>query len=173
MWWRYESFDTLPSSETGDEVSIIEFSADGVARGPAKRVPRVTRAENEWWSRLTPQQFYVTRHGSTDPSFSGTYFSMHSDGLFHCVCCGNALFSSDTKYDSGTGWPAFRAPVAIENVRIVETTGLSREAGLQSGIEALCKLCDAHLGHIFGDGPAPGRLRYCINESALRFEPKS
>lgn len=147
-------------------VMIIEYSDAGERLG-AKRVAKIERSEQEWWSQLTPQQFYVTRKKRTDEPFTGTYFRMHDKGLFRCVCCGTAVFSSDAKYDSGTGWPSFWQPVASENIREVIEAGVP----LSSGHEIVCRRCDGHLGHVFDDGPRPTGLRYCINESSLKFVP--
>ncbi|MEO8100810.1 MAG: peptide-methionine (R)-S-oxide reductase MsrB [Acidobacteriota bacterium] len=163
LWRRNAGFAGLPAASAGP---LVDFSDDGIRQGAANPQTLV-RADSEWFTRLTPQQYYVTRMKATDPAFSGTMFRTHEKGLFRCVCCGNAVFRSEDKYDSGTGWPSFSAPIAIQNVR---TAG---ESSLRSGIEVLCSRCEAHLGHIFGDGPAPGHLRYCINESALRFVPRT
>ena len=154
----------LPTSNSGNLVLIMRFSDAGQKLG-VELLPKIVLSESDWWSRLTPQQFYVTRKHTTDAPFTGTYYRMHDTGLFRCICCENALFSSDAKYDSGSGWPSFWQPIAHQNVR---TPGSELDA-LQTGIEVLCRRCDAHLGHIFGDGPPPTDLRYCINESSLRF----
>jgi peptide-methionine (R)-S-oxide reductase len=121
-------------------------------------------SDSDWRRQLTSGQYWSARRGSTDTPFTGTYYQLEAAGLFRCVCCGNALFTSLTKFDSGTGWPSFSAPVASENLRTQTDNSLSMER-----VEVLCRLCAAHLGHVFDDGPPATGLRYCINESALRF----
>jgi peptide-methionine (R)-S-oxide reductase len=147
-------------------VTIVQFGAAGEKLGAA-RVSKILRPDSEWFQRLSHEQYYVTRRGNTDTPFSGTYYRLHDRGLYRCICCDTALFSSAAKYDSGTGWPSFWEPIAKENVRASDGPGES----LASGIEVHCTRCDAHLGHIFDDGPEPTHLRYCINESSLRFVP--
>ena len=158
--------DTVPNSATGEEVEIGEFNNSG-ERVNTTRVKKIVRSDSEWWPRLTPQQYYVTRKHSTDTPFTGTYYQLHQAGIYRCICCDTAVFHSKAKYDSGTGWPSFWEPIAKENVR---TSGDPKE-NLDIGIDVMCKRCDAHLGHIFNDGPQPSGLRYCINESSLRFVP--
>ena len=153
----------VAASEVGEEVTVVQFNDAGEKLGAA-RVKKVVRSDAEWRKLLTSEQYYVTRHGSTDMAFTGSYYQIHDRGLFRCVCCTNALFSSETKFDSGTGWPSFWASIAEENVRTRSDVSL-----LMQRVEVLCARCDAHLGHVFDDGPPPTNLRYCINESSLRF----
>ncbi|HTZ60986.1 MAG TPA: peptide-methionine (R)-S-oxide reductase MsrB [Acidobacteriaceae bacterium] len=145
------------------EVKIVQFS-DGGERSGVATLPLIVKTDAEWKQQLSPASFEVTRHAATERPFSGEYWNNHDKGLYRCICCATALFSSDTKFESGTGWPSFWEPIAKENVH--ESSDYSLNV-MRTAIS--CRLCDAHLGHLFDDGPRPTGLRYCMNSLALRF----
>jgi peptide-methionine (R)-S-oxide reductase len=145
------------------EVTIVEFS-DAGQRGKTVTLEMVVKTDDAWRQQLGAEAYEVTRQAGTERPYTGVYWNNHEKGLYRCVCCGTALFSSETKFESGTGWPSFWAPLAKENVHEVNDDSLGMER-----TEVRCRLCEGHLGHVFDDGPQPTGLRYCMNSVSLRF----